>query len=349
MFERFTDRARRVVVFAQEDARLLDHNYIGTEHILLGLLREPEGIAARALSSLGIQAETVRARVEEVVGRGKKAPTGHIPFTPRAKKVLELSLREALAFGHNYIGTEHILLGLIREGDGVAAKVLVQLGADLDRVRQAVVDLLGEVPSTPRERWVSRWLRRSVGLTSEGAAENVHFAPGPTIRLSPAVEQAMAAARRLAGGDPVASHHVLLALLSDADSSAARVLAGQGLSIDAAWEALKQAEVSGTSDEPPEEAGGRRLLLRVDEDRLVVECADPTLVGQFQAAREALGDAAPAGGEIAGDQPAAAALADVWRALQEALEDIRRRAAGGRQEAPETGAGGEEGNEPAAG
>ena len=156
MFERFTDRARRVVVLAQEEARMLNHNYIGTEHILLGLIHEGEGVAAKALESLGISLEAVRQQVEEIIGQGQQAPSGHIPFTPRAKKVLELSLREALQLGHNYIGTEHILLGLIREGEGVAAQVLVRLGADLNRVRQQVIQLLhgyqGKEPAHP-ELW----------------------------------------------------------------------------------------------------------------------------------------------------------------------------------------------------
>jgi ATP-dependent Clp protease ATP-binding subunit ClpA len=142
MFERFTDRARRVVVLAQDEARRLDHTWIGTEHILLGLIREGDGIAAKALESLGIGLDAVRQQVEEIIGQGQQAPSGHIPFTPRTKKVLELSLRESQELGHNYIGTEHILLGLIREGDGVAAQVLVLLGADQNRVRQQVIQLL---------------------------------------------------------------------------------------------------------------------------------------------------------------------------------------------------------------
>ena len=142
MFERFTDRARRVVVLAQEEARMLNHNYIGTEHILLGLIHEGEGVAAKALHELGISLEAVRQHIEEIIGQGTIAPSGHIPFTPRAKKVLELSLRESLDLGHNYIGTEHILLGLVREGQGVAAQVLVRLGADLKQVRQQVIELL---------------------------------------------------------------------------------------------------------------------------------------------------------------------------------------------------------------
>ncbi len=142
MFERFTDRARRVVVLAQVEARSLNHNYIGTEHILLGLIHEGDGVAAKALESVDISLGGVRNAVEEIIGQGVDEPTGHIPFTPRAKKVLELSLREALGLGHNYIGTEHILLGLLREGQGVAAQVLIALGADLQRIRRVVIGLL---------------------------------------------------------------------------------------------------------------------------------------------------------------------------------------------------------------
>ncbi len=151
MFERFTDRARRVVVLAQEEARMLNHNYIGTEHLLLGLIHEGRGVAATALESLGISLEAVRHQVEEIIGQGQQAQSGHIPFTPRAKKVLELSLREALQLGDDHIGTEHILLGLVREADGIAAQVLVRLGADLNRVREQVVQLVhGEQPARPR-------------------------------------------------------------------------------------------------------------------------------------------------------------------------------------------------------
>ncbi|CBL57518.1 ATP-dependent Clp protease ATP-binding subunit [Propionibacterium freudenreichii] len=142
MFERFTDRARRVIVLAQDEAKMLNHNYIGTEHILLGLIHEGEGVAAKALEQMGISLEAVREQVIEIIGQGSTPPTGHIPFTPRAKKVLEYSLREALQMNHSYIGTEHILLGLIREGEGVAAQVLIKLGADLNRVRTTVLQLL---------------------------------------------------------------------------------------------------------------------------------------------------------------------------------------------------------------
>jgi ATP-dependent Clp protease ATP-binding subunit ClpC len=151
MFKRFTDRARRVVVLAQEEARMLKHGYIGTEHILLGLIHEGEGVAARALESLGISLDAVRQQVEEIIGQGQHTPSGHIPFTPRAKEVLELSLTEAVQLGHDYIGTEHILLGLIREGGGVAAEVLVKLGANLNRVRQQVIQLIsGRQPQPDR-------------------------------------------------------------------------------------------------------------------------------------------------------------------------------------------------------
>ena len=167
MFERFTDRARRVVVLAQEEARLLNHNYIGTEHILLGLIHEGEGVAAKALESLGISLEAVRQQVEEIIGQGGSSPSGHIPFTPRAKKVLELSLREALQLGHNYIGTEHILLGLISEGEGVAAQVLVKLGADLSRVRQQVIQLLSGYPGSSGQPQGGEKATASTGSSSE--------------------------------------------------------------------------------------------------------------------------------------------------------------------------------------
>jgi ATP-dependent Clp protease ATP-binding subunit ClpC len=182
VFERFTDRARRAVVLAQAEARMLNHDYVGPEHILLGLIAEGEGVAAMALKSLDISLEAIRRQVEEIIGQGQAAPTGHIPFTPRAKKVLELSLREALQLRHNHIGTEHILLGLISEREGVAAQVLQQLGADLDRVRQTVIQLLsgsptgryGEMPSPSpfeeREKIVLSLLIHE-GLTTSKIAE----------------------------------------------------------------------------------------------------------------------------------------------------------------------------------
>jgi ATP-dependent Clp protease ATP-binding subunit ClpC len=158
VFERFTERAREVVVLAQEEARALKHNYIGTEHLLLGLLREEEGIAARVLATLDVTIEQVRAQVEQIVGRGEEVTGGQIPFTPRAKKVLELSLREALSLGHNYIGTEHVLLGLARENDGVGARILLDLGIDAEKIRDTVIATLG--PALPRPHARLRLRRR---------------------------------------------------------------------------------------------------------------------------------------------------------------------------------------------
>ena len=179
MFERFTDRARRVIVLAQQEARDLNHNYIGTEHILLGLIQEGEGVAAKALESMGINLDDVRREVEEIIGRGTQPHTGHVPFTPRAKKVLELSLREGLQMGHKYIGTEFLLLGLIREGEGVAAQVLTKLGADLPRVRQQVIQLLsgyeggeGQNPESPEGQQAS-------GMTGAGAGPSIGGMGGP--------------------------------------------------------------------------------------------------------------------------------------------------------------------------
>jgi ATP-dependent Clp protease ATP-binding subunit ClpC len=176
VFERFTDRARRVVVLAQEEARLVNHNYIGTEHLLLGLLREEEGVAAKALSSMDISLDDVRRQIEEIIGRGETLPTGHIPFTPRAKKVLELSLRESIQLGHNYIGTEHLLLGLVREGEGVAAQVLVKQGASLDAVRGAVLKLLETMRETPPE--VRAAAERVIESQGQATEEQPEVEPG---------------------------------------------------------------------------------------------------------------------------------------------------------------------------
>jgi Clp amino terminal domain, pathogenicity island component len=189
MFERFTDRARRVVVLAQEEARFLNHNYIGTEHILLGLVHEDQGVAARALTELGISLDAVRAEVKQIVGQGESAPTGHIPFTPRAKKVLELSLREAIQLHCDYIGTEHILLGVVREGEGVAAQVLVKLGADLSRVRQEVIGLMsGHAGPDPAEQVAGRPPRigrEAVAAMVAGGAGFYQAGPAELIRVVP--------------------------------------------------------------------------------------------------------------------------------------------------------------------
>ena len=168
MFERFTNRARHVVVLSQEEARLLNHNYIGTEHILLGLLGEPESIGGQVLADFGFTSEDVREEVAAKVGRGKKGQSGHIPFTPRAKKTLELSLREALAIKHNYIGTEHILLGLIREGEGVAVQIMRE-HADPTEIRAAVLEAVSEIRRVrPRRRRARRRARRRPTPCSAG-------------------------------------------------------------------------------------------------------------------------------------------------------------------------------------
>jgi hypothetical protein len=188
MFQRFTDRARTVVVLAQDEARRLDHNYIGTEHLLLGLIREGEGVAAKALEALGISLDSVRQQVEQIIGRGQQAPSGHIPFTPRAKKVLELSLRESQQLGHNYIGTEHILLGVIHPGDGVARQVLVKLGADPNRVRQQVIRLLQEHSAEE-------------SVSARSAAQELRLLPAVKSRLE-AAEQRLTAIEQRVGTGP---------------------------------------------------------------------------------------------------------------------------------------------------
>ena len=174
MFERFTERSRRVVVLAQEEARMLNHNHIGTEHILLGLIHEGDGVASRVIESLGVTLEAARAQVREILGEGGSAPTGHIPFTPRAKKVLELSLREVLDLKKDYIGTEHILLGLIREGDGIGAQILERLGASAEAVRQRVGEFAGEEPDPAQSEVplaVAGWPRGSTRIRSETLGE----------------------------------------------------------------------------------------------------------------------------------------------------------------------------------
>jgi ATP-dependent Clp protease ATP-binding subunit ClpA len=294
MFERFTDRARNTVVLAQEEARRLNHGYIGTEHLLLGLLVEGDGLAARALRRLGIGLEAVRADVETIIGRGGGEPqSGHIPFTPRAKKVLELSLREALQLGHNYIGTEHILLGLVREGEGVAAQVLVGRGAELPRVRQAVLAQLGGAGSDrpmPRDR------------------------PHRT----PAAEQALAAAEQLAGSAPVGSHHLLESLARSDDSLAAKVLASLGVEAEALAAKIDELGPEGTTDVTPEEAAARRMEVRVVGDEVHVVLRDELVLGLTHKATDQLGD------PIRGDDPAAGSLVGLWSSIVRSLEELER-------------------------
>jgi len=364
MFERFTNRARHVVVLSQEEARLLSHNYIGTEHILLGLLGEPESIGGQVLAGFGLTRDGVRDEVVEKIGRGKSAPSGHIPFTPRAKKTLELSLREALSIKHNYIGTEHILLGLIREGEGVAAQILRD-HADLLEIRAAVLNAVSatdpgeEVEGAEETNAVLRWLRQR--LTRHGTS--VPFRPDlpaaePATRGTPAVEAALQQAARMAGPLPVGSHHLLLAALEDANSAASWALASLGVDIDELRNKLRAAKVTGTSDEQPEQAGRRQMAIEVSDEMLHVTLTDPVIVeagkealravnaraaaaakgaapggaggegaGEEPASGEA-GSASATGNVIRGDLPLAAGLADVWLDLQLSLEIIAAPEAG---------------------
>jgi ATP-dependent Clp protease ATP-binding subunit ClpA len=329
MFERFTDRARRVVVLAQEEARGLKHNYIGTEHILLGLLREGDGVAARVLDRFGVTPAGTREEVTARVGEGNQEPPKKIPFTPRAKKVLELALREALKLSHNYIGTEHILLGLIQEGDGVAAQILAEHAANLTVVREAVLDVLQGYQPPQGRRWLRRHNEPLFPGAPGGSGEPGEAGGMPT---TPAADAGLAEAVRLAGGQPVGSHHLLLAALADPDSAAARTLTALGVNLDQARDALRSVDVAGTSDEQPEERGRRHMAVRVSDGRLVLEASDPAIVALAQAAVDALGDQVTEPGTIGGDLPVSGSLAQVWVALHDSLEDILKRAVRGSRE-----------------
>jgi ATP-dependent Clp protease ATP-binding subunit ClpA len=343
MFERFTAHARRAVVTAQEEARELNHNYIGTEHLLLALLRRPDippseesAIAPAILEEFGMSRDGVREEVLDKVGVGKgKANSGHIPFTPRAKKVLELALREALQLHHNYIGTEHILLGLIREDEGVAVQIM-RKHADLLALRAAVLD---RVPAGDGDQGT---LAAATGtLLRRARARLGSPRDGGDVGATPATDATLTEAARLAGGAPVGSHHLLLAALADPNSAAARTLAGLGVDLDQARESLRTADVTGTTDEPPEEAGRRQMSLQVTDETLTVVIVDPVLVAAGKAALAAVNASAqPGQGDqsggiggaeagdsattsvIRGDHPAAASLAAVWRELRDSLVKI---------------------------
>jgi ATP-dependent Clp protease ATP-binding subunit ClpC len=253
MFERFTAEARSVVVRAQEEARGLRHDHIGSEHILLGLFSMPTSVAARALRNLGISAATVRAGIEETVGIGaEESPAGHIPFTKRAKKTLELSLREALQLKHNYIGTEHILLALEREGDGLAAKILAGQVRDTGAVRATVNDLL---------------------------REGTHEHPGGQAppRTS-AAEEVVSAAQALAGDAPMGSHHLLEALIRAEGSMAAKVLADLGIDAAAVASKVDEFDAEDTTDATPEELAARKMELRVENDEVHLVFRDSATV-----------------------------------------------------------------------
>jgi len=292
MFERFTDRARNTVVLAQEEARRLGHNYIGTEHLLLGLLREGDGVAAVALRRLGITSKDVRADIIRIVGEGSESPSGHIPFTPRSKKVLELSLREALQLSHNYIGTEHILLGLVREGEGVAAQVLVGRGADLNRVRATVIE----------------------GIAHVGAGRG----RVPRARTAGA-DEAIAGAQQLAANTPMGSHHLLEALARSEDTVAAKALASLGVDADALAAAIDEISTEGTSDATPEETAARMMEVRIEGDLVQVVLRDPATVELVRTIIDEYG------GAVRGDDPAVGSLAVMWQSIVAGLEELRDR------------------------
>jgi ATP-dependent Clp protease ATP-binding subunit ClpC len=316
MFERFSDKARHVVVLAQEEARLLEHNVIGTEHLLLGMLHEGTDVAFQVLDGFGLDLQGTRDEVLQIIGPGPGAKEGHIPFTPRSKKVLELGLREAMALGHNYIGTEHLLLGLVREGTGVGAQIVAAHAPEpaAISVRMAVLD---RVPAGGAER--------SGGFLRRLAVRSIPLQP-MVPDTTPAAEQTLEQATRLAGAQPVGSQHLLLAALGDPESAAARALSDLGVDLDRAKEALGAVDVTGTTDEPPEDAGRRQMRVLVSDDVVIVEARDATLLPLARAALDAVGGDPQPPGAIDGDVPAAVRLGAVWLALRDAFVDIRRRA-----------------------
>ena len=242
MFERFTARARRSLVLAQEEAAVLRHDFIGTEHLLLGLLHEGEGVAALALKDLGFELESLRGDIAAIIGPTIETPIAKPPFTPRSKRVLELSLKEALSLGHNYIGTEHLLLAIVREGDGVGSQVLAARGFAEAAVRQAVITKLagyGGGPDRPE-------IRRPPGPSPRVAAPAPH---------TPAVDTIIPTAEALAQGGTVGSQHLLLAILDEPDSLAARAMASFGVTKEALMARFEEIGVEGTTDEVAQDAG----------------------------------------------------------------------------------------------
>jgi ATP-dependent Clp protease ATP-binding subunit ClpA len=289
MFERFSGQARQVVVSAQEEARELDHNYIGTEHLLLGLLVASDSLAGASLTALGYTRDDVRASVEAMVGRGKGSPGGHVPFTPRAKKVLELSLREALQLKHNYIGTEHILLGLIREGEGIAAQILEDKHP-LDRIRGEVLARV-ESPGTRETHGGGR---------------------------TPAAHDVLAIAAELAGDTPVGSHHILEAILQQPDSAAAKALTDAGIDLDQLAAKLDEVSTEDTADDTPEQAAARQLELSVTDEAVTVVLRDP---GSIELGRQILN---LNGGPLAARGAQLDVLSRLWTAVNSWLAATAR-------------------------
>jgi ATP-dependent Clp protease ATP-binding subunit ClpA len=291
MFERFSGEARQVVVHAQTVARDLQHDYIGTEHVLLGLFDAPASVPARALRQLGLTKETVKADVEKMIGRGKEpSGGGHIPFTPRAKKVLELALREALKLKHNYIGTEHILLGLVREGEGVAARIMVERIGDLGRVRGAVLAEMGGQP-----------------LEAEGGM------PLRRHKTTGAAEDAVTAAEALAGGAPIGSHHLLEALVRAEGSMAARVLADLGVDPEVVAAKIDELDPETTTDATPEESAARKMELRLAEGEVQLVFRDREIIDLTEKVIELTG------GPIRGTGPVAGAFVPLWTSTNDLM------------------------------
>lgn len=290
-FERFTVKARQVVVSAQEEARLLKHKHIDTEHILLGLLDAPDSMAAKVLHQLGYSKEAARVDIAAVVKPGTEALSGHIPFTPRAKKTLELALREALQLHHTYIDTEHILLALVREGEGVGAKVLAERINPISKIRAAV-------------------------LASFEGSQDVAAGPWPT--GTPATQDTVSTASALAGGAPVGSHHLLEAMLRAENSMAARVL--RELGVDPAVVAAKIDELDPetTTDANPEEAAARKMEIRLVDDEVHLILRDPATVTIAKKVTE-LSD-----GPIQGVGPVAGMFVPLWRSTNQLLLQIQR-------------------------
>jgi ATP-dependent Clp protease ATP-binding subunit ClpC len=291
MFERFTVKARQVVVTAQEEARLLKHDYIGTEHILLGLLDVPDSVAAKVLHQLGYNKETAQVDIAGVVEPGTEERSGHIPFTPRAKKTLELALREALQLHHTYIGTEHILLALVREGEGVGAKVLAERINPISKIRAAV-------------------------LASLEGSHDVGASPWPA--GTPATEDTVSTASALAGGAPVGSHHLLEALLRAENSMAARVLRELGVDPDAVAAKIDELDPATTTDANPEESAARKMEIRLVDDEVHLILRDPTTVTIAKQVTE-LSD-----GPIQGVGPVAGMFVPLWRSTNQLLLQIQR-------------------------
>jgi ATP-dependent Clp protease ATP-binding subunit ClpA len=290
-FEKFTVKARQVVVTAQEEARLLKHNYIGTEHILLGLLDAPDSTAAKVLHQLGYDKETAQADIAAVVKPGTEELRGHIPFTPHAKKTLELTLREALQLHHNHIDTEHILLALVREGEGVGAKVLAERINPISKIRAAVLASLEGSQDVAGSLW-----------------------PAGT----PATEDTVSTASALAGGAPVGSHHLLEAMLRAENSMAARVLRELGVDPDAVAAKIDELDPETTTDANPEEAAARKMEIRLVDDEVHLILRDPATVTIAKKVTEL------SGGPIQGVGPVAGMFVPLWRSTNQLLLQIQR-------------------------